>query len=163
MTAHDSETPAHGQQVITAVAFIHHDFNGTKMVFLARRAKTKKFLPDVFEMPGGHVDYGEDIVVGLKREVMEEFGKTISVGDPFAVFTYTNKVKGSHSIEVAYFAQFIGSLEDITFNPEDHSEFGWYSEDQLGEIKANRHQEDDPEVNIMRKGFALLNGQKPHY
>lgn len=159
MTAHDSETPAQGQQVITAVAFIHHDFNGIKKVFLAKRAATKKFLPSVFELPGGHIDFAEDIVEGLKREVMEEFGKNISVGDPFAVFTYTNDIKGSHSIEVAYFAQFIDSFDDIVLDPEDHSEYGWYSEDQLDTVKQNRSQNDDPEVAIMRKGFSLLQGE----
>lgn len=161
MASHDSETPARNQQVITAVAFIHHDFVGTKKVFLAKRAKTKKFLADIFEMPGGHIDYGEDIVEGLKREIMEEFGKSISVGDPFAVFTYTNEVKGSHSIEVAYFAQFIGSIDDIRLNSEDHSEYGWYAGDQLDSIKQNRQQNDDPEVKILRKGFALLRGERP--
>lgn len=97
---HDSETPAHGQQVISACAFIHHDFGAIKKVFLPRRATTKKFLPGLYELPGGHIDYGEDIVAGLKCEIMEEFGMNIEAGDPFAAFTYVNTVKGSHSIEV---------------------------------------------------------------
>jgi ADP-ribose pyrophosphatase YjhB (NUDIX family) len=69
--SHDSETLAVGQQVITACAFIHQQFDGVEKVFLPRRALTKKFLPGVFELPGGHIDFGEDIVVGLKREIME--------------------------------------------------------------------------------------------
>lgn len=31
--SHDSETPAHGQQVITACAFIHRDFGEVTKVF----------------------------------------------------------------------------------------------------------------------------------
>src|SRR6185369_14729149 len=101
---HDSETPAHGKQVISACAFIHDTIDGEVKVFLPRRATTKKFLPGVFELPGGHIDFGEGIVEGLKREVMEEMGMRIEVGDPFYVFTYVNEIKGSHSIEVDYFA-----------------------------------------------------------
>jgi 8-oxo-dGTP pyrophosphatase MutT (NUDIX family) len=59
--SHDSETPAHGQQVITPTAFIHRIVNGKACVFMAKRAATKKFLPGVYEIPGGHVEFGEDI------------------------------------------------------------------------------------------------------
>ena len=59
--SHDSETPAHGQQVISACAFIHHNFDGVEKVFLPKRANTKKFLPGIYELPGGHLDFGEDI------------------------------------------------------------------------------------------------------
>src|SRR3546814_9077575 len=86
---HDSEVPAHGQQVITACAFSHHNFDGIEKVFLPKRADTKKFLPGVYEIPGGHIDYGEDVAAGLKREIQEEFQMDIEIGDPFAAFTST--------------------------------------------------------------------------
>jgi hypothetical protein len=55
--SHDSETPAHGQQIFSVCAFVHHNFDGVNKLFLPRRAKTKKFYPDVYELPGGHVDW----------------------------------------------------------------------------------------------------------
>lgn len=157
--SHDSETPAHGQQVITACAFIHHNFNGVEKVFLPRRAATKKFLPNIYELPGGRIDFGEDIVDGLKREINEEFGMAISVGSPFAVFTYKNEVKGSHSIEVIYFTKFTDPIENVKLNPEDHSEFGWYAENELDQITDENKGDDDIEIKAMREGFALLRGQ----
>lgn len=156
--SHDSETPAHGQQVITACAFIHHSFDGIEKVFLPKRAATKKFLPGIHELPGGHIDFGEEPVAGLQREIHEEFGMQVAVGDPFYVFTYTNHVKGSHSIEVIYFATFTSDLNTITLNQEDHSEFGWFTEDELATI-AKSQGEEDIEISAMRKGFALLKGQ----
>ena len=75
--SHDSATPAHGQQVITACAFIHRSIDGVEKVFLPKRADTKKFLPGKYEIPGGHIDYGEDIEEGLKREIQE----SASVGE----------------------------------------------------------------------------------
>lgn len=156
--SHDSETLALNQQVITACAFIHQKIDGVEKVFLPKRAATKKFLPDVYELPGGHIDFGEDAVVGLRREIDEELGMKVEVGDPFFVFTYTNEVKGSHSIEVIYFAHFTNDISDIKINPEDHSEFGWFSEEELVNAATDAKGLDDIEFQAMRKGFAFLKG-----
>jgi len=157
--SHDSETPAHGQQVIVACAFIHHDFDGVTKVFLPKRAATKKFFPDVFEVPGGHIDFGEDIVEGLKREIGEELGKEIAVGDPFSVFTYTNEIKGSHSVEITYFAQFKDGIDGVQLEPADHSEGRWFSEDEVEAYAFNRTP-DDQELVVIKRGFALLRGEE---
>ena len=158
-TEHDSETRAEGQQVIVACAFIHHNFDGVEKVFLPKRADTKKFMPGVYELPGGHVDFGEDIAVGLKREIMEEFGKEITLGDPFATFTYTNNVKGTHSIETVYFAQFVGDIE-VTVHPEDHSGYKWLGEADLSDmLKGTSKDENDAEYQTIRRAFKLLRGE----
>jgi 8-oxo-dGTP diphosphatase len=157
-TSHDSETPAVDLQVFTAAAFIHHEFPDGQKLFMPRRAKTKKFLPDIFELVGGHVDYGEDMIQGLVREVKEELQMNVKVGDPFAVFTYMNDIKGSHSIEVIYFAQFTDPLENIVLDPEDHSESIWVGENELDTILANKGK-DDPELAAIKKGFRLLAGE----
>jgi 8-oxo-dGTP pyrophosphatase MutT (NUDIX family) len=160
ITSHDSEVAAHGQQVITACAFIHQTIDGIEKVFLPKRAETKKFLPGVRELPGGHIDFGEDPVAGLKREIDEEFGMQVEVGDPFFVFTYTNNIKGSHSIEVIYFARFSNSIEDISLNPEDHSEYGWFAENELEHAYTNNKGADDIEFKAVTKGFAILRGEQ---
>jgi 8-oxo-dGTP pyrophosphatase MutT (NUDIX family) len=157
--SHDSETPAEGKQVITACAFIHHDFGGVQKVFLPKRAATKKFLPSVFELPGGHIDFGEDIVEGLKREIMEEHGMRISVGDSFAVFTYHNEIKGSHSVEAVYFATFLDPIENVRLNPEDHSEYRWATESDIEGITELSGAERE---NVL-KGFALLRGETHNF
>jgi 8-oxo-dGTP pyrophosphatase MutT (NUDIX family) len=158
---YDSETVAQGQQVITVCAFIHHTFDGVDKVFLPKRAETKKFLPGVYELPGGHVDFGEDPIVGLKREIYEEFGMNIEVGDPFYVFTYTNQIKGSHSIEVVYFARFTDDISAVQLDPKLHSEYGWYAAPELHDAYVREKGEDDIEFHAAKKGFALLAGESP--
>lgn len=153
---HDSETRAMGQQVITACAFIHRNFDGVEKVFLPKRAETKKFLPGVYELPGGHVDFGEDIVLGLKREIKEEFNEEITVGDPFACFTYTNEIKGCQAVEVIYFATFKSDGIEIALQPADHSAYGWFAEDELYKVVNESKGGDDPEILVMKKAFSLL-------
>jgi len=53
----DSEVPAVGKQVIVACAFIHHNFDGVEKIFMSKRAATKKFMPSVFELPGGQLKF----------------------------------------------------------------------------------------------------------
>lgn len=154
--SHDSETPAEGQQVFTACAFIWQDFDGVKKVFLPKRAGTKKFLPGIYELPGGHIDFGEDLKDGLAREIMEEFGMHVSIGEVADVFTYMNDIKKSHSIEVVYFAQFTDPLGQIRINPEDHSTYGWFAADELSEVYDGVKDLDDPEVIIIQKAFKRL-------
>ncbi|HTE57601.1 MAG TPA: NUDIX hydrolase [Verrucomicrobiae bacterium] len=156
--SHDSETPAHGQQVITAVAVIHHVFDGATKILLPKRADTKKFLPSIYELPGGHIDFGEDIIAGLKREIQEELSVTIAIGDPFAAFGYTNHVKGSHSIEVIYFATLVDSPDAIKLHLEDHSSYEWVAKNELHKVISAGKGEDDIEIRNLRKAFDLLEG-----
>lgn len=161
--SHDSEIAAHGQQVITACALIHHNFDGVTKVFLPKRADTKKFLPGVYEIPGGHIDFGENIVAGLKREIFEELGMHIQVGDPFAAFDYTNHIKGSHSAEIIYFATFIDPIDQVKIDLEDHAAYGWFAEDELDQVYSNNKDIDDAEFIALRKAFALLKGGRVNF
>lgn len=153
---HDSEVAAHGQQVIIACAFIYSDFDGVKKVFLPRRAQTKKFLPGVYELPGGHIDFGEDLKDGLARELHEEFGISVNVGEPFAAFTYVNEIKGAHAAEIVFFAQVIGSIDEISINLEDHESYLWIAEDEIERVMDENKDGDDPEIKAVRRGFELL-------
>ncbi len=154
--AHDSETPARNQQVITVCAFLYHNFDGAMKVFLPKRAATKKFLPSVYELPGGHVDFGENLVSALKREIREEFSKDIKIGQVFAAFDHMNEVKGSHTAEIIYFAKFVNGIDDIKLNPQDHSEYLWLAESELSQIFAEGKNEDDDEIRAIHRGFAIL-------
>ncbi len=70
-----------------------------------------------------------------------------------------NEVKGSHSVEVIYFATFVSPIENIQINPEDHSRFEWIEENSLEKIYTENKRGDDPEIKALRKGFALLSGK----
>jgi hypothetical protein len=42
--------------------------------------------------------------------------------------------------------------------PEDHSEYGWFTEAEITHLPSRPA--DDPEFAIIRKGFALLRGER---
>ena len=115
----------------------------------------------MYELPGGHINFGEDIVIGLKREIEEELAMHVSIGDPFHVFTYTNHVKESHSIQVTYFATFDDSLENIIFQEDEIAAVGWFSEKEITtHILTEEKGMNDKEIQAMFKGFALLKNNR---
>lgn len=133
-------------QRITACAFLHHDGK----LFIAKRATTKKLLPGKFELPGGHIEVGEDLVSGLKRELQEELGINEAVGDPLHAFTYING--DEHVIEVDFMAQPQESSAKIVVNPEDHAEFRWVTKEEVDEV----WDKNDAEYVAIQKGFVRL-------
>lgn len=156
----DSAAPAYGQQVFSAVAVVHKTVDDVPYIMVAKRSATKRFLPGKIELLGGHIDFGENMQAGLKRELKEEMGVDINLGAPFAVFDYINEVKGSHSIEVAYFATLISPEEQIAIDPADHSEWFWATENDLDRI-ADVNGPDDPERDIIIEAFRFLHGGTP--
>lgn len=154
MTSHDSETPAEGQQIITVCAFIYKEEKGEYKLFSPRRAKTKKLFPDVYELPGGHIEFGEKLIPGLKREIKEEFGIDINVEDCFYAMTYINKVKRSHSVEILYFATLKDRESKIKLDPNDHSEYTWLS---LKEYKKAMRKNRNLDYQGVIEGFKKLN------
>lgn len=142
-------TSTYNVQKITACAFLHKDGK----LFVARRADTKKFLPGIYELPGGHIEFGETMEEGLAREMKEEFGIEVVVGDPFYTFTYTNQENSKHTIEVVYFSQLKNPNQEIKLNPDDHSEYMWLTKKEVKEIFLKQNEN---EGKAAIKGFEIL-------
>ncbi len=137
------------KQEITACAFI---YNKNSQIFLPRRAPTKSFLPDAFELPGGHVEFGESLHEALIREIQEEFEVDLVVEEPFYAFTYVSRNGETHTVEVDFFARFKDENPNIVLHPDDHSEFAWIDKNQVDQYFP----QDDNERPAAIEGFRLL-------
>ncbi len=101
----------------------------------------------------------------------EELSIKVNIGDPFYEYTYQNIVKGSHSIEVVYFASFAEPETNINIQPEDHSGYGWFTQEEVQKTIAENRKgvtllesieitgNVDHEILAMVKGFSLLKGK----
>lgn len=57
-------------------------------ILLLQRSSKSSFDPGLWELPGGKISHGEDLVEALQREVKEEIGLTIKVGRPFKTWHF---------------------------------------------------------------------------
>lgn len=137
------------QQVITACAFIHKDGK----LLVTKRADTKAFLPGEFELPGGHIEFGETIEEGLKREIREELHIEIELGNPIYAFTYIRD-NNKHIVDINFFAT-LKPNQEIVLNTSDHSEYRWVSEKEIDEVFKKSNQERE----TAKRGFKILSGR----
>lgn len=56
-------------------------------VLIARRP-SNGLLGGMWEFPGGKVEQGETLAAGLQREILEELGISVAVGNPFGIYQH---------------------------------------------------------------------------
>lgn len=88
-----------------------------------RRSKTASAKPLSWDLPGGVLDFGEDPVKGIIREIKEETGITIKKIEPFDIEARIAPNK-EFWVTIAYKTQ-CGS-QDVKLSFE-HDEFRWLS------------------------------------
>ena len=88
-------TPGESRVLCDECGFVHYAnsvpavsalvVDGDRRVLLARRA----YEPDagLWDTPGGFLEEGEDPAAGLRRELLEETGLTVEIGDFVGMFT----------------------------------------------------------------------------
>lgn len=133
------------KQKIVVAGFIVMDGK----VLLAKRPKSKKLAPDKYHLPGGHVEFGEDLKTALRREIQEELGVDVKVYEPFFSFSYSTN--DAHTIGLVCPAEIVGSTEDVILNTEtDH--IVWSEEAELLRFLAV----DDHNLHAAREGFKKI-------
>ena len=87
-------------------------------IFAARRA-ANKHLAGYWEFPGGKLESNESPEQCLARELYEEFGLKVSIGDFFmeSIHAYDEKLVRL----LAYWVPFIGTIDEMN----DHDETRW--------------------------------------
>lgn len=106
--------------------------NDRGKLFLARRGAGARNEHGLWEFPGGCVEFGERMADALRREVREEYGMEISVGELFDVTDHILVEEGQHWISPAFIC---AALEDSPriLEPDKCSEIGWFDPDRMPE------------------------------
>ncbi|MEK6921686.1 MAG: NUDIX domain-containing protein [Nanoarchaeota archaeon] len=98
-----------------------------KILFMKRSGKYEN-LNDAGDIPGGRIDFGEDPIDGLKREIQEETGLELEeikqILDTSTVFKNEEK----HIVRITYLC----TVKDgATALSHEHTSLEWIPKDQL--------------------------------
>jgi mutator protein MutT len=99
-------------------------------LFLARRGPKAKNERGLWEFPGGSVEVGERLADALRREIREEYGVEIEVGELLDVVDHILPDEGQHWVSPTFICR-IASGEPVIREPEKCSAIGWFAPGQV--------------------------------
>jgi 8-oxo-dGTP pyrophosphatase MutT (NUDIX family) len=91
-------------------------------------------LSGKWEMPGGGLDFGEELHEGLKREVEEEMGVKVKSIENRPMYSWTWRYEDKRNMEWYYslVVAYKVELESFDFKPtEECEEIGWFLKEEL--------------------------------
>lgn len=102
-----------------------------------------------WELPGGGLDFGEDIYIGLGREVQEEMGLRLSKMSRTPMYVWTHRFQNQrdmdwyYSLVVAYRVEF----EDLNITPSDECEaIEFFSKEEMNGLNLGGQMQELPGI-----------------
>lgn len=104
--------------------------NDEGKVLLGKRGKEVREHVGMWETPGGGVEFGETMREALKREMMEELGVEVEVGEMLDVVEFIDTESGSHAVSPAFVCKIVSGTPKI-MEPHKCEEIGWFTWKEL--------------------------------
>jgi ADP-ribose pyrophosphatase YjhB (NUDIX family) len=108
-------------------------------------------------LPGGLLDLGEKVVAAAEREVMEELGVTVAVGNLVTTFeSIYRDAEGKveyHYVVLEYWAHYLGGTPVAQ---DDAAAVAWVDEADLGNYGLTRRQ-----LEVLKETFAAWRDAPP--
>lgn len=108
--------------IVCVSALIQNDADETLLI---KRAPHDTF-PNVWELPGGKVEFGEDPSTALAREIYEETGMNLFATHPVNVKSQMSDDGSKQIIRIIY--KCIPLVDESIYLSPDHTDFRWEKE-----------------------------------
>ena len=103
--------------------------DGAGRLFMARRGAEAKNERGLWEFPGGAVEFNEPLAEALRREMREEFGVEIEVGELLDVVDHILPEEGQHWVSPTFLCR-ISAGEPAIREPQKCSAIAWFAPDE---------------------------------
>ena len=126
-------------------------------VFVHRRGPNRVWLPNGWDVLGGHVEAGESLLEALAREITEESGWHM-IGTPRLLFTadWESNEDGipNRRREFDFLVEVQGDVAHPRLERPQHTEYRWIGPEELGLLDENQGRDFGIMKKIVELAFA---------
>jgi 8-oxo-dGTP diphosphatase len=108
--------------------------NRGECILVVRRAAKVEFLPGLFDLPGGKVEFGESPQDAIRREIFEETSLKTEIIDLIDARSYLSKNGTQHNVELFYTLKELNDNADIKLCAREHDEYRWVTADEVNQL-----------------------------
>jgi 8-oxo-dGTP diphosphatase len=98
-------------------------------LLLCHRSPDRRWFPDVWDLPGGHVEATESLRAALARELQEEIGVEADAHDMSSAGTIA---LDDGALSLFLVGRWTGVPENV--DPREHDRIGWFASDDLSAL-----------------------------
>jgi 8-oxo-dGTP diphosphatase len=133
-------------------------------VFVHRRSWDRRTFPGCWDIVGGHVEAGEDLLTALNREVEEETGWQLSGSPQLAYVGDWETYAGAERLqrrEFDFLVEVTGDLRRLRLERGKHIEFRWIDRGDLALLDENRGVDDGLVRRLVELGLRSASHLQP--
>ena len=95
---------------------------------VTRRSSINDYMPNIWDIPGGTIEFGEKAIDALNREIKEETGLTVDVGNFIFCYDFLSNPE-RYQFQMVYECEYKNG--DVKLDPQEHDDFKWVTLDEL--------------------------------
>ncbi|MDR1694069.1 MAG: NUDIX domain-containing protein [Lactobacillaceae bacterium] len=103
-------------------------------ILVLKRSAEEEVYTSLWDIPGGKMEFGEQPVEALKREIMEETGLEVDIKKPFTVWSFMAK-PDLQIVGVTLIAEYVSGEVKLS---SEHTDFKWIEAKEFSSFEADK-------------------------
>ncbi len=109
--------------------------NSEGKMLMAKRGPKAKNERGRWEFPGGSVEFGDTMAQTIIREMQEELGVEIELGERLPAIDHIIPDEGQHWVTSGFMARIVSGVPTI-MEPEKCERIGWFTLEELEKMRG---------------------------
>jgi len=95
------------------------------------RSSLNDYKPNLWDLPGGTIEFGEHPIDALIREIDEETKTKVKVGNLIFVYDFVSGEK-RHQFQMVFTCDYLSG--EVILNPREHQDFKWVTLEEMEQL-----------------------------
>lgn len=104
-------------------------------ILVLKRSCEEDVYAELWDIPGGKIEYGEKTTDGIKREVFEETGLDVEIEfRPWSLWSFMTPAKERQTVGITLLAKYLGGEVKLS---SEHTEYKWIDPAEFADMSAD--------------------------